>query len=212
MEESKYMLEDKGMMVLDCGGQYLNGTTDITRTIVFNDISEEEKTDFTLVLKAHIALASAKFLYGTTGSNLDVLARKPLWELGLDYKCGTGHGVGYCLSVHEGPQSLSPRPNKINLEKGMVVTIEPGIYREGKYGIRTENMVVVEDEKTEFGQFMRFEPITLCPVSLKGINPDILTEQEKEWLNTYHKKVLESLSPYLDSEEKAWLEENTRSI
>ncbi len=212
-EDSKYMLEDKGMMVLDSGGQYLNGTTDITRTIVFNEISEEEKTDFTLVLKAHIALASAKFLYGATGSNLDVLARKPLWELGLDYKCGTGHGVGYCLSVHEGPQSFSPRPNKAKLEKGMIITIEPGIYREGKHGVRTENMVlVVEDEKTEFGQFMRFEPLTLCPVSLKGINPDMLTEQEKEWLNTYHKKVLETLSPYLNAEEKAWLEENTRKI
>ena len=212
-EDSKYMLEDKGMMVLDSGGQYLNGTTDITRTIVFNEISEEEKTDFTLVLKAHIALASAKFLYGATGSNLDVLARKPLWELGLDYKCGTGHGVGYCLSVHEGPQSFSPRPNKAKIEKGMIITIEPGIYREGKHGVRTENMVlVVEDEKTEFGQFMRFEPLTLCPVSLKGINPDMLTEQEKEWLNTYHKKVLETLSPYLNAEEKAWLEENTRKI
>jgi hypothetical protein len=156
---------------------------------------------------------SAKFLYGATGSNLDVLARKPLWELGLDYKCGTGHGVGYCLSVHEGPQSFSPRPNKAKLEKGMIITIEPGIYREGKHGVRTENMVlVVEDEKTEFGQFMRFEPLTLCPVSLKGINPDMLTEQEKEWLNTYHKKVLETLSPYLNAEEKAWLEENTRKI
>lgn len=212
-EESKYMLEDKGMMVLDSGGQYLNGTTDITRTIVFNEISEEEKTDFTLVLKAHIALASAKFLYGATGSNLDILARKPLWELGLDYKCGTGHGVGYCLSVHEGPQSISPRPNKAKLEKGMIVTIEPGIYREGKHGVRTENMaLVVEDEETEFGQFMRFEPITLCPVSIKGIKQDMLTEQEKEWLNKYHKKVFDTLSPYLDAEEKAWLKENTRSI
>jgi Xaa-Pro aminopeptidase len=212
-EDSKYMLEDMGIMVLDSGGQYLNGTTDITRTIVFNEISEEEKIDFTLVLKAHIALASAKFLYGATGSNLDVLARKPLWELGLDYKSGTGHGVGYCLSVHEGPQSLSPKPNTVKLEKGMIITIEPGIYREGKHGVRTENMVlVVEDEKTEFGQYMKFEPLTLCPVSLKGINPDMLTEKEKEWLNTYHKKVFETLSPYLDAEEKAWLEENTRSI
>ncbi|HEY8499126.1 MAG TPA: aminopeptidase P family protein [Clostridia bacterium] len=212
-ENSKYMLEDKGLMVLDSGGQYLSGTTDTTRTIVFNEISEEEKTDFTLVLKAHIALASAKFLYGATGSNLDVLSRKPLWELGLDYKCGTGHGVGYCLSVHEGPQAFTPKQNKAKLEKGMIITIEPGIYREGKHGVRTENMVLVEeDEKTEFGQFMRFEPITLCPVSLKGINPDMLTGQEKEWLNTYHKKVFETLSPYLDAEEKAWLEENTRSI
>jgi len=212
-EESKYMIEDKGLMVLDSGGQYLSGTTDITRTIVFNEITEEERTDFTLVLKAHIALASAKFLYGATGSNLDILARKPLWEVGLDYKCGTGHGVGYCLSVHEGPHSISPVPNKTKLEKGMIVTIEPGIYREGKHGIRTENMVlVVEDEKTEYGQYLRFEPMTLCPISLKGINPDMLTENEKNWLNGYHRKVRETLSPYLDEEEKAWLEENTRSI
>lgn len=212
-EDSKYTLENKGLMVLDSGGQYLSGTTDITRTIVFDETTEEEKFDFTMVLKAHISLASAKFLHGATGSNLDVLARKPLWEIGIDYKCGTGHGVGYCLSVHEGPQRFSPIPNKVKLEKDMVITIEPGIYKEGKYGIRIENMVlVVEDEKTEFGQFMRFEPMTLCPISLKGINPQMLTEQEKEWLNNYHKTVFEKLSPYLDDEEKEWLKENTREI
>ena len=212
-QESRYVLENKGLMVLDSGGQYLSGSTDITRTVVFNEVSEEEKFDFTMVLKSHIALASTKFLYGSTGSNLDVLARKPLWEIGLDYKCGTGHGVGYCLSVHEGPQSISPIPNTTKLEKGMNVTIEPGIYREGKHGIRTENMVlVVEDEKTEFGQFMKFEAMTLCPISLKGIKPEMLSEQERGWLNDYHRRVYETLSSRLDDDEKAWLKENTRSI
>ncbi len=212
-EDSKYTLENKGLMVLDSGGQYLCGTTDITRTVVFDHITEEEKFDFTMVLKSHISLASAKFLHGATGSNLDVLARKPLWEFGIDYKCGTGHGVGYCLSVHEGPQRFSPVPNNVKLEKDMVITIEPGIYKEGKYGIRIENMVlVVEDEKTEFGQFMRFEPMTLCPISLKGINPKMLTEQEKNWLNEYHKTVFEKLSPNLNNEEREWLRENTREI
>jgi len=212
-EESKYTLENRGLMVLDSGGQYLSGTTDITRTIVFDDVTEEEKYDFTMVLKAHISLASAKFLHGATGSNLDVLARKPLWEIGIDYKCGTGHGVGYCLSVHEGPQRFSPVPNKVKLEKDMVITIEPGIYKEGKYGIRIENMVLVaEDEKTESGQFMRFEPMTLCPISLKGIKSEMLTQQEKDWLNNYHRLVREKLSPYLDEEEIKWLSENTREI
>ncbi len=212
-EETRYVLENKGMMVVDSGGQYLNGTTDITRTVVFDRVSDEEIFDFTMVLKANISLSSAKFLYGATGSNLDILARKPLWEIGLDYKCGTGHGVGYCLSVHEGPHGFSQVPNKAKLEMGMIVTIEPGIYREGKHGVRTENMVlVIEDENNEYGQFLRFDPITCCPVSLKGINPDLLTDHEIKWLNDYHGKVYELLSPHLDNEEKEWLKYNTRSI
>ncbi len=212
-EESRYVLENRGLMVVDSGGQYLNGTTDITRTVVFDDVSDEEIFDFTMVLKANISLSSAKFLYGATGSNLDILARKPLWEIGMDYKCGTGHGVGYCLSVHEGPHGFSQVPNKVKLEKGMIITIEPGIYREGKHGVRIENMVlVVEDEKTEYGQFLRFEPISYCPISLKGINPELLTEQEIKWLNDYHDKVYERLSPYLDIDDKEWLKKSTRSI
>jgi len=212
-EESKYTLENKGLMVLDSGGQYFNGTTDITRTIVFKEVSQEEIYDFTMVLKAHIGLASAKFLYGATGSNLDVLARRPLWEIGMYYKCGTGHGVGYCLSVHEGPQNFSQVPGNVRLEKGMVITIEPGIYKEGKHGVRIENMVlVVEDEKTESGQFMRFEPITYCPIALNGIKAELLTEQEKAWLNNYHSMVYNKLSPYLNDKERQWLKENTRSI
>jgi Xaa-Pro aminopeptidase len=212
-EDNRYVIENKGLMVVDSGGQYLSGTTDTTRTVVFAELTEEEKYDFTMVLKAHISLASAKFLYGATGSNLDVLARMPLWEVGLDYRCGTGHGVGYCLSVHEGPQRFSQVLNKVKLEKGMIITIEPGIYREGKHGVRTENMVeVIEDEKNEYGQFMRFEAITYCPVSLKGIDPSLLTDQEKKWLNNYHGMVYEKLAPYLDIREKAWLKENTHTI
>lgn len=200
-------------MVLDSGGQYLNGTTDITRTVVFDDISEEEIHDFTMVLKAHLSLASAKFLYGATGSNLDTLARKPLWDIGLDYKCGTGHGVGYCLSVHEGPQGFSQVPNKVKLEKGMIVTIEPGIYREGKHGVRIENMYrVVEDEKTEYGQFMKFKAMTYCPIERKGIDPKLLTENEKQWVNEYHAQVYQKLSPHLNEEEKAWLANKTHPI
>jgi Xaa-Pro aminopeptidase len=212
-EGSRYVLENRGLMVLDSGGQYLGGTTDITRTVVFDEVNEEEKYDFTMVLKALISLSTARFLYGATGSNLDVLARKPLWDVGIDYKHGTGHGVGYCLNVHEGPQRFSQVPNEARLEKGMIITIEPGIYREGKHGVRTENMMVVtEDEKTEFGQFMKLETLTLCPISLKGINEVMLTMEERKWLNDYHQKVFETLSPYLDSDETEWLKINTRRI
>ncbi|NLM49760.1 MAG: aminopeptidase P family protein [Clostridiaceae bacterium] len=212
-DESKYTLKNEGVMVVDSGGQYLCGTTDITRTVVFENITDEERFDYTMVLKAHIGLASAKFLEGTTGSNLDILARKPLWDIGLDYKCGTGHGVGYCLSVHEGPQGFSQYPSHVRLEKNMNVTIEPGIYKEGKHGIRIENMYnVVEDEKTEYGQFYRFEVMTLCPISLRGIDEKLLTDAEKKWLNDYHKKVYEELKDYLSEDERAWLKENTREI
>lgn len=212
-EKSQYTLKKEGFFLVDSGGQYFNGTTDTTRTIVLGNLTEEEKRDFTLVLKGHISLSRAKFLYGTTGSNLDVLARQPIWQYGLDYKCGTGHGVGFFLNVHEGPQGFSKIPNNTKLEKGMVITNEPGIYLEGKHGIRTENMMlVVEDEKTEFGQFMKFEWITYCPIDLEGINIELLTESEKEWLNNYHKDVYTKLAPYLDEEERAWLEKETIEI
>lgn len=212
-EEGQYILKKEGMFLVDSGGQYLDGTTDITRTFVLGDLSEEEKHDFTLVLKAHIALSRVKFLHGATGSNLDVIARQPIWEEGLDYKCGTGHGIGFFLNVHEGPQNFSPVPNTVTLEKGMVVTNEPGIYKEGKHGVRIENtLLVVEDEKTEFGQFMRFETISFCPIDLKGIDGTILTEKEKNWLNNYHKQAYEALSPYLNQEEKEWLKRETRRI
>ncbi|MCY6369579.1 aminopeptidase P family protein [Clostridium ganghwense] len=212
-EKTKYTLKAEGMFLVDSGGQYLDGTTDITRTIILGPISEEEKHDFTLVLKGHIALSRIKFLYGATGSNLDILARQPLWEEGIDYKCGTGHGVGFLLNVHEGPQRFSQDYNDTKLEKGMIITNEPGIYKEGKHGIRTENvLLVVEDEQTEFGQFMRFEGISYCPIDLEGIDIDMLNDKEKTWLNEYHKKIYNLLSTYLNEDERKWLKRKTREI
>lgn len=205
--ENTYTLKNEGLLLVDSGGQYYNGTTDITRTIVLGQLTPEEKRDYTLVLKSHIALATAKFLYGTTGPVLDGLARQPIWKYGLDYKCGTGHGVGFFLNVHEGPQRLTHRPaNSIALEEGMLMTNEPGIYTEGKHGIRTENMmVVVKDEETEYGQFMKFETITYCPIDLAGVDETLLTESELKWLNEYNRMVYTKLSPYLSVEEKEWL-------
>lgn len=211
-KETQFTLKNEGLFLIDSGGQYYDGTTDITRTIVMGDLTEEEKRDYTLVLKGFIALSAVKYLYGTTGGNLDILARQPIWQYGLDYKCGTGHGVGFFLNVHEGPQSIRNNNNVI-LEKGMIITNEPGIYLEGKHGIRIENMMlVVEDEKTEFGQFMKFEAITYCPIDLAGINMDMLTESEKQWLNNYHQEVYTKLTPYLNEEERVWLREETREI
>lgn len=212
-KESDYTLKKEGMILIDSGGQYLDGTTDITRTIVLGSITEEEKKDFTLTLKGHINLINARFLYGATGSNLDVLARYPLWQQGIDYKCGTGHGVGFFLNVHEGPHRFAPIPNKVKLEEGMVVTIEPGVYKEGKHGIRIENDVVVrKDIETESGQFMKFETISYCPIDLKGIDLELLDESERKWLNNYHKEVYENLFPYINDDEKEWLKNETRSI
>lgn len=212
--ESNYVLEQKGFLLIDSGGQYLDGTTDITRTFVLGQLTEEEKKDYTLVLKGHIGLMKAKFLKGTTGSALDIKAREPLWNEGIDYKCGTGHGVGFFLNVHEGPQSISPVPNKVALEPGMILTNEPGVYREGKYGIRTENtMVVVKDTYSEeFGEFYKFDTISLCPIDLAGLDISLLNDEEKAWLNNYHKKVYELLAPYLDGEEKEFLKNETRAI
>lgn len=213
-EESAYELEKQGILLVDSGGQYLDGTTDITRSIILGEISKHERRDFTLVLKAHINLMKAKFLKGTTGSNIDILSRRVLWEEGIDYKCGTGHGVGFCLSVHEGPQTIRPIPNTIELEPGMILTNEPGIYREGSHGIRTENiMLVVEDEKSdEFGEFYRFETMSYCPIDLDGIDKELLTEDEKEWLNSYHEETYNKLSPFLNSEEKEFLKNATKSV
>lgn len=212
-KETQYTLKNEGLFLIDSGGQYYDGTTDITRTIVLGKLTDEQKRDFTLVLKGFIALSSVKYLYGATGSNLDVLARQPIWQYGLDYKCGTGHGVGFFLNVHEGPQSIRNDNNNVILEKGMIITNEPGIYLEGKYGIRIENMMlVVEDEKTEFGQFMKFKTITYCPIDLAGINKNMLTESEKQWLNNYHQEVYTKLAPYLNEEERVWLREETREI
>ena len=213
-EESAYELKREGILLVDSGGQYFDGTTDVTRSIILGKLTEEEKRDFTLVLKAHIGLMKAVFLKGTTGSNIDILSRRVLWEEGLDYKCGTGHGVGFCLSVHEGPQTIRPVPNTVELEPGMILTNEPGIYREGKHGIRTENvMLVVPDKKDEeFGEFYKFETMSYCPIDLDGIEVSLLTEDEKEWLNDYHKETYEKLSPFLSDDEKRFLKEETRAI
>lgn len=212
-ENSNYELKREGMFLVDSGGQYYDGTTDITRTVVLGEITEEEKRDFTLTLKGHINLISARFLHGATGSNLDVLARYPLWQEGIDYKCGTGHGIGFLLNVHEGPHGFSQVPNKVKLEKGMIVTIEPGIYREGKHGVRIENVAVVEEDiKTDSGQFMKFEVISYVPIDLEGIDVELLTDKERKWLNDYHEEVYNKLSPYLDDEVREWLRQETRSI
>ena len=211
--KSNYELKPEGMFLVDSGGQYYDGTTDITRTIVLGKISEEEKKDFTLTLKSHINLINARFLYGATGSSLDAIARYPLWQEGLDYKCGSGLGVGYFLNVHEGPHGMGFNRNNVVFKKGMIITIEPGVYKEGKHGIRIENVAVVEEDiVTESGQFMKFETISYVPIDLEGIDVKLLTEEEIEWLNNYHNEVYNKLSPYLTDEEKQWLKEETRSI
>ncbi|WP_291627970.1 aminopeptidase P family protein [Clostridium sp.] len=213
-EASEYELKPEGMFLVDSGAQYLDGTTDITRTFILGHITEEEKRDYTLVLKGHIALASAKFLRGTTGINLDVLARRPLWNYGIDYKCGTGHGVGFFLNVHEGPQGIRPEGNSVALEPGMIITNEPGVYKEGKHGIRTENTLLVEKDfvSEEFGEFYKFRTISYCPIDLEGVNVEMLSPEEKDWLNDYHSMVYEKLSPYLNEEEKEFLKYETRRI
>ncbi len=211
----EYTLEKEGMLLIDSGGQYLDGTTDTTRTIVLGKLTPEQQKDFTLVVKAHIGLATAKFLHGCTCTHLDILARRPIWEEGLDYRCGTGHGVGFLLSVHEGPQGFRRAPviNTVVLEPGMILTNEPGIYKEGLHGARTENtLLVVDDFETEYGKYMKFDTISFCPIDLDGLDADLLTQQEKDWLNNYHREVYEKLSPSLNEAEKAWLKHETRAV
>lgn len=213
-EESQYELNSEGMLLIDSGAQYLDGTTDITRTFILGSITEEEKRDFTLVLKSHIALATTIFLKGTNGCNLDAIARRPLWKYGMDYKCGTGHGVGFFLNVHEGPQGIRPFGNTIALEPDMILTNEPGVYKENKHGIRTENTLLVTKafKNDEMGEFYKFDTISYCPIDLEGVDVSLLDEEEREWLNNYHRTVYEKLSPYLTEEEKKFLEKETRSI
>ncbi|NLY47231.1 MAG: aminopeptidase P family protein [Tissierella sp.] len=212
-EDSFAVLEPKGFYLVDSGGQYLDGTTDITRTIAVGPLSDEEKKDFTLALKGHINLIDTKFLEGTTGYQVDILCRAPLWREGIDFKHGTGHGVGYLLNVHEGPHRIASAPNDVALEKGMVVSIEPGVYKAGKHGIRIENIVVVDkDMETEFGQFMKFEVLSFVPIDLDAIEVELLSGYEKEWLNNYHDDVYDKLTSYLNEEEKTWLKDKTRSI
>lgn len=211
-------LKPEGLLLVDSGGQYYEGTTDITRTYALGPISEEIRTHYTTVLRSVIALSKAKFLYGCIGMNLDILARGPIWDLDIDYRCGTGHGVGFVLNVHEAPNGfrwkIVPERNDSGvLEEGMTTSNEPGIYIEGSHGIRIENEIVVcKGEENEYGQFMHFETITFVPIDLDAIDPGMLTAYEKQWLNEYHKQVFEKISPYLNEEEKAWLKTYTRAI
>lgn len=212
-EISNAILKQEGLYLVDSGGQYFDGTTDITRTVALGPITDEEKRDFTLTLKGHTNLGNARFLHGSTGHSLDVLARYPLWQEGIDYKCGTGHGVGFLLNVHEGPHRIAAVANSVVLEEGMIVSIEPGVYKAGRHGIRIENIVVVEEDiKTESGQFMKFETLSFVPIDLDAVDVNLLSENERIWLNEYHKEVYSKLSPYLGEEEKIWLKEATRSI
>lgn len=217
-EESNAELHPEGFLLVDSGGHYLEGTTDITRTIALGPLTEGQKRHFTAVCRANLNLADAKFLHGCQGLNLDILAREPLWELGLDYKCGTGHGVGYILNVHEGPNGfrwriVPERNDSCVLEEGMVTTDEPGVYLEGQYGIRTENELVCrKGEKNEYGQFLYFENITYAPIDLDAILPEEMSPVERGRLNDYHHMVYETLSPYLEEDERVWLKEYTRAI
>lgn len=216
--ESDATLAPEGFLLVDSGGHYFEGTTDITRTMALGPVTDEMRLHFTAVCRSNLNLANAKFLHGCTGLNLDILARGPLWDMGIDYKCGTGHGVGYVLNVHEGPNGfrwrvVAERNDNGTLEEGMITTDEPGVYLEGKYGIRTENELVCRKaEKNEYGQFMEFENITYAPIDLDAIDPDEMTGREKKMLNDYHAMVYQTLSPYMTAEENEWLKKYTRAI
>lgn len=213
-KETAYTLKPEGLLLLDSGAQYPDGTTDITRTITLGNPSAEEKHDFTLVLQGHIELSRAIFPASTKGFHLDVLARKALWQDGKNYGHGTGHGVGYFLNVHEGPQGITPNP-AVNypLEPGMILSNEPGFYRQGQYGIRTENLImVIPVNESDFGTFMGFETLTLFPYDLSLIDSSMLNHDEKQWINHYHQVVYERLEGGLDEQERKWLSHKTRAI
>lgn len=212
-ENSNRKIENKGLYLIDSGGQYYEGTTDVTRTIAAGPLTEEEIRDFTLVLKGHIGLSDAKFLYGTTGHALDVLARQPLWKHGIDYKCGTGHGIGFLLNVHEGPHRIATAPSSVILEEGMITSNEPGVYRAGKHGIRIENVLVVKEEvETDSGLFMAFENLSFVPIDLRAIDKNLLIEDEIKWLNDYHRETYLKLEKYMTDDERKWLKERTKEI
>ncbi|MGI6071512.1 MAG: M24 family metallopeptidase [Lachnospiraceae bacterium] len=217
MPDSFSEIRAEGMLLVDSGVQFNDGTTDITRTFILGDISEEEKKAFTLTAVSMLRLQNAKFISGCTGENLDIIAREPMWERGMDYKCGTGHGVGHVLNVHEGPHSIRWKipqtgPTAV-LEPGMVVTCEPGVYREGRYGVRTENEVFVKHfMDSEDGTFLCFEPMTYIPIDLDGIDTAYMSENDIKLLNEYHKEVFDKLSPYLSGDELKRLGEYTREV
>ena len=216
--ETAKEITNEGMLLVDSGGHYWEGSTDITRTFVLGPISDEIKEHYTAVVRGVIGVSKAKFLHGCVGMTLDILSRGPIWDLDLDYKCGSGHGIGYLLNVHEGPQGfrwrmLPGRNEGAVLTEGMITTIEPGIYIEGSHGIRVENEILCRKGAfNEYGQFMEFETITFAPIDLDGIDPQYMTKTEREWLNNYHAQVFEKISPYLTAEETEWLKEYTRAI
>ena len=204
-------------VLMDTGGQYFQGTTDITRTVALGKLSGEQKKHYTAVLRGHLNLGAAYFKYGCTGSNLDYLAREPLWEIGLDYNHGTGHGVGYLLNVHEGPNRITLKNHDGGIgtafEEGMITSNEPGVYLEGEYGIRTENMILCKKAlKNDIGQFMNFETLTLVPYDRDAILAELLSDREKEILNAYHSRVYEKISPFLETDERKWLKISTEPI
>ena len=204
--KTAYTLKPKGLLLLDSGAQYLDGTTDITRTLVLGPVTEAQKKDYTLVLKGFINLSLAVFPHGTCGTQLDILARQAMWKEGINYGHGTGHGVGHFLNVHEGPHQIRMNNVPVPLLPGMTITNEPGIYKAGEYGIRTENtMIVTRDIETEFGTFYKFAPLTLCPIDKEAILVEMLTKEEKNWLNQYHERVYNELASDLTTEEQNWL-------
>ena len=212
-EDNALPVEKDGFLLFDSGGQYLDGTTDTTRTIALGELTARQKSDFTITLKGMISLTNAKFPVNTRGYHLDILARKDMWQHGMNYGHGTGHGVGYFLNVHEGPMSIRQEFNDRVIEAGMVLSNEPAFYRLGEYGLRTENMMVcVQDESTEFGDFLRFDTLTLCPIDAKAIDKSLLNQEEIEWLNKYHQWVYNELSPMVNDELKGFLKEQTRAI
>ena len=217
-KETDVVLKEGAMFLNDTGGGYYEGSTDITRTFILGSIDQDMKKYFTAVVRAMMNLSRANFLYGCHGYNLDVLVRQPIWDLNIDFQCGSGHGVGYLGNVHEPPTGfrwyIVPSKNEHHqLEEGMVITDEPGIYEDGKFGIRIENEFIVrKGEKNKYGQFMHFETITFAPIDLDGIDPEEMTKSEREWLNNYHKDVYEKIGPHLTNEEREWLKEYTRAI
>ncbi len=205
-EETDSTIKPNGLLLIDSGGQYLDGTTDITRTISLGEVSEQQRIDFTLVLKGMIQLAKAVFPYQTRGGSLDILARKALWDNCLNYGHGTGHGVGHFLCVHEGPVTIRQDSTTEPLQEGNILSNEPGIYREGEYGIRIENLILCQKyAQNEFGNFLSFETLTLCPIDRKLVKTDLLSNEERDWLNEYHKRVVDETSPYLEKNVLKWL-------